>query len=281
MAKSYGRTATVVAIDGGGTTGIAVITIDKQWLRGLGDPTWDGLGRAIRGRAVYQIGNEPKMFDVDTGRSTRLDGDDLNERLMPILARQPLVKQDGMRSMERFEAILDGSHPAGGDDLSYERAQEIIQLRQIAGLLDNYAEAAIVIESFLLRTEIRNSEVISPDRLRLAIEAEEVLHGEGRVPFLQTPSEMKSDVMPLKKGSKTVRDYSRLQRAGLYFPGMEHGTDAAGHAAKFFKRARTHEEIRSAAWPLHFREWPDDEPESLVLIGTDPDVVFDSGFEVQ
>lgn len=257
MAKSFGRTITCIGIDPGGTTGLAVVTLDKAWLRGLGDPTWDGLGRAIRARVAYQVGNKPKMFDVDRDRATRLDGFDLNERLMPILARQPLVREDGKRSIERFQAILDGEHFAGGADLSMEHAQEIIQIRQISGLLDNYSEAAVVIESFMLGTEVRSSEVLSPDRLRLSIEAEEILHGEGRIPFLQTPSDMKNDTMPLvTRGGKT-RDYSRLQRAGLYFPGMPHATDAAGHIARFLRRARQHEELRVAAWPLHFKEMED------------------------
>jgi hypothetical protein len=277
MVKTHGRTVTVIGGDLGSTSGLLVVTVDKQWLRGLGDPSWEGLGHAIRSRVAYQVGEEPKMFDVDTDRATRLDRTDLNELLLPVLARQPLVEQDGGRKIDRFQAILEGEHPAGGGDLEWAHANEVIQVRQIAGLLDNYPDAALVLESFQLRTEVRSPEVLSSDRLRLAVETEEILHGMGRVPFLQTPSEMKTGAMPLVKKGSQARDYSRLKRAGLHFPGMQHATDAGGHVAIFLRACRSHEEIRAQAWPKHFKDWGEEPEEPTVF---EPDAVFDSGFEV-
>ena len=252
MVKPIGRSVTVVAIDPGSTTGLCIVTIDKSWLRGAGDPSWQGLGAAIKSKVAYQIGREPKMFRMDTGRSTKLDVPDLNDRMLPILANQPLITLDGMRSTERFEQILNGEGPAGGGDLLYSDAEEVVQVRQMAGLLDNYAEAAVVCEDFTLRTDVTSREVTAPDRLRASLQHEEILHGEGRTFFLQSASAMKTTTMPLLRPSKTKRDYDRLKRAGLYFAGMPHATDAAGHVALFLREARQHESIRAAAWPTHF-----------------------------
>lgn len=252
MPKPQGRSVTVIGVDPGETTGLCIVTVDKTWLRGAGDPSWAGLGQAIRSKAAYQIGRKPKMFRLDTERSTPLDQAQLNEWMLPVLQEQPLYVQDGMRSTERFEQILEGQSGVSDGGLLFEDAEEVVQVRQLAGLFDNYAEAALVWEDFTLRTDVRSRDVTAPDRIRAASQAQEILHGEGRAFFRQQASEMMSTAMPYKQGSKTVRDFSRLQRANLFFKGMEHATDAAGHVALFLRRARQHEEIRSSAWPGHF-----------------------------
>lgn len=259
MVKPKGRGVTVIAVDPGSTTGICMVTVDKAWLRGLGDPTWTGLGHAVKTKVAYQVGREPKTFNLDRGRSTRLDRFALEELMLPILANQPLIIPDGMRSSERFEAILDGRSGVSDGGLLMVDAEEVVQTRQICGLLDNYPDAAFVIEDFTLRTDVRSREVTAPDRLRSSIVTQEILHGEGRVPFLQTASAMKTTTMPLVEGSKTKRNYDRLKRADLYFAGMPHATDAAGHIALFLRDARQHEAIRAAAWPAHFKDEFDSE----------------------
>jgi len=252
MPKPHGRGVTVIGVDPGETTGIAIVTVDKTWLRGAGDPSWAGLGAAVKAKIAYQIGRDAKMFLLDRDRATRLDTDEINERLLPILQDQPLYQQDGMRSTERFEEILNGMSGVSDGGLLYVDAEEVVQVRQLAGLFDNYQEAALVWEDFTLRTDVTTREVTAPDRLRAASQSQEILHGEGRAFFLQSASDMKTTAMPLKQGSRTARDYDRLKRAGLYFPGMPHAVDAAGHVALFLRRARRFEEIRSSAWPLHF-----------------------------
>lgn len=244
--KPKGRGVSVIALDPGSTTGICGVTVDKAWLRGMGEATWAGLHGAIRTRFAYQVGRNPRQFDLDRERTTRLDNFELNERMLPVLARQPLVVQDGMRSTEKFERIIAGEGPGG--DLLMVDAEEVIQVRQIAGLLENYPEAALVIEDFTLRTQVRSREVTAPDRLRASVTTQEILHGEGRIPFLQQPALAKS----------TATD-ERLKRAGLYFAGMPHATDAARHLATFLRRCRQHESLRAQAWPSHFSDGFDEE----------------------
>lgn len=239
----------VVAVDPGTTTGLTVLSLDPRWLKGLGPATWEGLGSAVRFRAAYQVGRYPKRFDIDRERATKIDSPEgLDEEMLPVIAAdQPLMGDgefDGRgRRDQAFYAIMRGdpSPLIGRADMSTVDAGEVLQVRQIAGLLDNFAEAALVIEDFTLRTQNQDREALSPTRLRLAIQTEEILHGVGRVPWLQQPSE----------AMNTATD-ERLKRSNLYFRGMPHATDAARHAVTFLRKCRTDEALRAQAFPRHF-----------------------------
>lgn len=245
---------TVVSVDPGTTTGVLVLSVDPRWLKGQGAATWEGLRAAVLFKAAYQVGRYPKTFNLDTGRATKLDRPEgLDAEMLPVIATdQPLLGDgefDGRgRRDQSFYSILRGdpSLMIGRGDLSMVDAGEVMQVRQIAGLLDNFPEAALVIEDFSLRTQNKDRETLSPTRLRLAIETEEILHGVGRVPFLQQPSEMH------------VATDDRLKRALLYMPGMVHATDAARHAAIFFRRCRSDADLRAQAFPRHFEAWNED-----------------------
>jgi hypothetical protein len=253
MPRNPNGPCTVVAVDPGTTSGVLVVSVKPAWLKGQGAATWEGLGNAVVFRAAYQVGRYPKRFNLDTGRSTALDATDLDDELLPILAKgQPLLDHtdefDGRgRKTQAFYSILRGeASGVGRGDLSVVDAGEVLQVRQIGGLLTNYPEAALVIEDFTLRTQNMDREVLSSPRLRLAIETEEMLHGAGRVPFLQQPVAMKD------------APDDRLKRANLYFSGMEHARDAARHAAVFFRALRTDETLREQAFPRHFKtDWED------------------------
>lgn len=240
----------VVAVDPGTTTGLLVVSIDPRWLKGFGPASWEGLGAAVKFKAAYQVGREPRRFDIDRGRSMRIErAEGLDEAMLPVLADgQPLLGDgefDGRgRKDQSFYAILRGdpSQEVGRADFLAVDAGEVLQVRQIAGLLDNFSEATLVIENFIPRPTVSTErEVNSADRLRLGIQAEEILHGGGRVAFLQMPSE----------AMKTATD-DRLKRAGLYFAGMRHATDAARHAGLFLRRCRDDEGLRAQAFPRHF-----------------------------
>lgn len=246
----------VLAVDPGTTTGLLVLSVKPQWLKGFGPATWEGLGGAVKFKAAYQVGRNPRSFDFDIGKATKLDPEEgLDTRMLPVLAEgQPLLDGPGSefngrgRRTESFYAILRGeTGSVGRGDLSMVDAGEVLQVRQIAGLLDNFPDATLVIENFIPRSTVSTDrEVNSPDRLRLAIETEEMLHGVGRVPFLQEPADA------LRTGTD-----DRLKRARLYFPGMRHATDAAAHAATFLRKCRIDAALRAQAFPRHFSDWED------------------------
>ena len=243
----------VVAVDPGTTTGLLVLSVNPRWLKGQGAASWEGLGAAVTFKAAYQIGRNPRRFNIDTGRSTKIDRPEgLDTEMLPVLAEgQPLMGDGefdgrGRRDLS-FYSIMRGERAGvGRGDMLTVDAGEVIQVRQVAGLLDNFPEATLVIEDFQLRMFNQDRETLSPARLRLAFEAEEIIHGVGRVPFLQQPSEAMS----------TATD-DRLKRANLYFAGMPHATDAARHAVTFLRKCRTDEALRSQAFPRHFEGWED------------------------
>ncbi|MGH3499739.1 MAG: hypothetical protein ACRDQA_02380 [Nocardioidaceae bacterium] len=241
----------VLAIDPGTTTGLVVVSVRPGWLKGQGPASWEGMADAIEWRNAYHTGRHPRWLgDADAASPT----DTVDDVVMPILAEhQPLLDMASEfggrgRKDESFYAILGGeqSKTVGRAELLVTDAEEILQVRQIIGLASNLPTATIVCEDFILRTQNRSRETLSPDRLRLAIQVEEVLHGEGRIPFLQQPSQAKS----------TATD-DRLKRAHLYFTGMPHATDAARHVALFLRRCRQSAELRAQAFPRHFADWDD------------------------
>jgi hypothetical protein len=254
MPKKNLGPCSVVSVDPGTTTGLLVLSLDPRWLKGQGAATWEGLGAAVRFKAAYQIGRVPKRFNIDTGRSMKIDRPEgLDTMMLPVLAEGQPLMGDGEfggfgRHDQRFYSIMRGEMSAGygRGDLSLVDAGEVMQVRQMGGLLDNFPDATLVIEDFQLRTQNGDRETLSPSRLRLAFEAEEILHGVGRVPFLQQPSD-----------AMTTATDERLKRANLYFAGMPHATDAARHAALFFRRCRTDEALRAQAFPRHFHDWED------------------------
>lgn len=255
MPKKLLGPCSVVAVDPGTTTGLLVVSINPRWLKGLGAASWEGLGSAVSFKAAYQVGRNPRRFNIDTGRATKIDTPEgLDDQMLPVLAQgQPLLDEldefDGRgRKTQKVYAILRGDQSPliGRGDLSVVDAGEVLQVRQIAGLLDNFPDATLVIEDFQLRTQNMDRETLSPTRLRLAIETEEILHGVGRVPFLQQPSD-----------AMTVATDDRLKRANLYFAGMPHANDAARHAVRFLRACRADESLRSQAFPRHFADWED------------------------
>jgi len=225
----------ILAIDPGETSGLVVVGFDSEWLEGGGSATWEGIGKAVRWRYAVQLGRDPKAFDFDAGKARKVT-DQMSDELHLPVTLQPLEEDDDPTF--RFYQILDMEGPAGGGDLRMIDHNELRQVRQIAGLLHWHEKAALVIEGFTLRTQTMDPVALSPDRLRFAIEAEEVLHGRGRLPFIQQPSYAMS----------TATD-DRLKRAGLYYPGMPHATDAMRHAVTFARDLRRDPELRLRAFP--------------------------------
>lgn len=254
MPKKNLGPCSVVAVDPGTTTGLLVLSVDPRWLKGLGPATWEGFGAAVRFKAAYQIGRVPKRFNIDTGRSMKIDrAEGLDRMMLPVLAEGQPLMGDGEfgglgRRDQHFYGIMRGEPSAayGRGDIGIVDAGEVMQVRQFGGLMDNFPEATLVIEDFQLRTQNADRETLSPSRLRLAFETEEILHGVGRVPFLQQPSD-----------AMTTATDDRLKRANLYFAGMPHATDAARHAALFYRECRKDETLRSQAFPRHFHDWED------------------------
>ena len=129
-----------------------------------------------------------------------------------------------------------------------QMASEILQL------YDVWDDAAIGVESFVIRKFLQHREFLSPVRIRSKIEyglwlmekwsaAEEGRDmGRGRWLWTQDPSLAK----------RTLTD-DRQRDAKLWEPGRDHKRDAIKHCYTFLVRAQQKPKMRGLAWPALFK----------------------------
>jgi hypothetical protein len=208
--------ATLVWFDPGDTTGMCVLSVVPAWLTGIGSASWEGLRAALRYVWIAQVGIDTRIWADDKATAP------LDERV---------VATD--EQSERAEVIADLK---GYGELQ----RETFVVDQCVELLALWSNAAWGYESFQINTLAAN---VSPIRINAKIEHTELMYGAGRVPYSQVPSY-----------AKTTATDDRMRLAGLYRPGLVHGTDAARHAATFLRDARKDGWLRAEAWPHLFED---------------------------
>lgn len=133
------------------------------------------------------------------------------------------------------------------------KGNENQQASEILEFFDAWDDAAIGIESFVIRKFLQHNEFLSPVRIRSKVEyglwlqekweAEENERdmGRGRHLWTQTPADAK----------KTLND-DRQRAWGLWEPGPDHKRDAIKHCYLFLSRMRDKPKARFYAWPTLF-----------------------------
>lgn len=225
------NTATIIWLDPGMTTGIAILSISTAWLEGDGSAEWAALRNAVKYKWWAQVGDKQRTLDdFDIEWPTVRLHDDVEQR------------QRGYNPAGDLDAVLEGKgHYRGGvpTRMMSNLSRQAIQIRTI---LEQYPEAAWGHEDFILRTRNASRETLSPVALNSMVTSLELLMGaRARWPFVQSA-----------QMAMTTATDARLKDAHLYVPGMPHATDASRHAATFLRNARAHSSIRKAAWPELF-----------------------------
>jgi hypothetical protein len=133
---------------------------------------------------------------------------------------------------------------ACGPEISRPAAIELSQIYQARAILDDWPKAAWGYEDYHPESMAGAQKVaLSPMRFFSTLAFGAIMDDDRpRVPFVQNRS------------MKFSASDSRLQSAKLYAPGMKHATDAARHAAIFFRAARKELAVRSLAWPKLFAQ---------------------------
>lgn len=216
MALRYPN-AELVWFDPGGTTGMCVLSVQPRWLAGEGEPTWEGLRKALKHVWIAQVGLHSRVEGRE-GRS-----------MEPIEGRAVPIEAELARARMKRLASLDGYT---------ELRRETDMVSQCVDLLTQWPRAAWGFESFQLRTVAADR---CPERVAAKMSHAELLYGEGRAPYAQTASY-----------AKTTATDERLRLCGLYRAGIPHGVDAIRHAATFLRKARKDGQLRSDAWPRFF-----------------------------
>lgn len=115
---------------------------------------------------------------------------------------------------------------------------ESMMCTDLAGLLDSWPDAAVIIEDFILMQKRKDRSLLSPVRITAKLELR--LWENGRTYFRQQPGDAKN----------TCTD-ERLRAWGMYETegALEHARDADRHAILFLRRATQSRRLRAAAWP--------------------------------
>ena len=110
-------------------------------------------------------------------------------------------------------------------------------------LAKSWPSAAIVIEDFVIRSNIRSREFLSP--VRITEKVDWALWKAKRSWFRQTPAD-----------AKTTATDARLREWGMYdsVGSLGHARDADRHAITFLRRAKQKESLRAEAWPHLYSE---------------------------
>lgn len=235
------KTCDLVWFDPGSTTGICAVSISPKWLAGKGKSDFETINRAIKHRWHAQVGQYAREWD-EAGHKAVIPNESrylqISKGCGPV--RSSRSPDGGMAG--GIEAVLAGEGNYGGGDITFSQSNEVKQVIEMQNLLEIWPDAAWGYEDFILRTNNRSRETLSPVRVFSMLTFSELVRGSrARVPFNQSASL-----------AKTTATDERIKAAGLYRAGMPHATDAARHVATFLRRARMSEDLRAQAWPAIF-----------------------------
>ncbi|ACD49653.1 RuvC-like resolvase [Mycobacterium phage Thoth] len=127
-----------------------------------------------------------------------------------------------------------GCNVAEGEDLCVADLYEFISA---------WPQAAVVVEDFVIRSNNRSREFLSPVRITAALK--HLLWADNRYIIRQTPAD-----------AKITASDDRLKSWGLYdkHGSLGHARDADRHAITFLRKAKSNPKLRAMAWPHLFGE---------------------------
>lgn len=127
--------------------------------------------------------------------------------------------------------------------VAFVTESEAIGVAELVGLLRSWEGATVVIESFILRQQRKDSALLSPVRITAAIS--QWLWQQRRTYFVQQPSLAKTTITDAR-----LKDWGLYHRAG----GHVHARDADRHALTFLRRCKADAQFRHKAFPHLFDE---------------------------
>jgi len=122
--------------------------------------------------------------------------------------------------------------------IAFVNESEAIGVAELVGLLRSWEGATVVIESFILRQQRKDSALLSPVRITAAVS--QWLWQQRRSYFVQQPSL-----------AKTTATDDRLKEWGVYHRdgALRHARDADRHAITFLRRCKSDPKLRAKAFP--------------------------------
>lgn len=194
--------------------------------------------------------------DLSKGRKRRTfgDRDPLNTTIAPVIALDPGQTTGWSLMIANPEALIDceakvleniNHHQHGQVSSLWDEHThtdgESIAVDDIWNFIEQWPEAAIVMEDFVIRIHDRSRQFLSPVRIMARLDY--LLWKNGRFAFRQSPADAKN----------TCSDV-RLKEWGFYdsYGGLNHARDADRHALLFLRKCKQNHLMRREAWPQLF-----------------------------
>lgn len=194
--------------------------------------------------------------DLSKGRKRRtlLSRDPLNETLAPVIALDPGQTTGWSLMVVEPESLIDHECKVIESVTTHHHGQvsslwdenthtdgESIAVDDIWAMIEQWPEAAVVMEDFVIRMNDRSRQFLSPVRIMARVDY--LLWKHGRTSFRQTPADAKN----------TCSD-DRLKDWGFYdkYGGLNHARDADRHALLFLRKCKQNAQMRAKAWPHLF-----------------------------
>lgn len=203
-------------------------------------------------------GNDLGIISIDLSkgrkRRTFVDKDPLNVTVAPVIALDPGQTTGWSLMLANPEALIDPESKVLENITTHHHGQvsslldesthtdgESIAVDDLWSLIEQWPEAAIVMEDFVIRMNDRSRQFLSP--VRIMARMDYLLWKHGRFAFRQSPADAKN----------TCSDV-RLKEWGFYdsYGGLNHARDADRHALLFLRKCKQNVTMRQNAWPHLF-----------------------------
>lgn len=201
----------------------------------------DGAKARVKRRKISHLPKMATVIAIDPGETTgwamwNVFPEALCDPKEKILDCVQLWTHGQVECVERFD-----SSEFEDKGVAFVSESEAIGVAEIVGLLRSWEGSAVVIESFILRQQRKDSSLLSPVRITAAIS--QWLWQQRRSYFIQQPSL-----------AKTTATDDRLKQWGIYqrSGSLIHARDADRHAITFLRRCKSDPKLRHEAFPHLF-----------------------------
>lgn len=141
------------------------------------------------------------------------------------------------RGLDDVREIFDGDGRLEYSELGVNSTGENAGVHEMLELVDIWLGAATGLEDFILRTQNKSRDTLSPVRVTSAFEYG--MHLRGFQTFRQQPSEAKGIVT-----DQRLKDWGYYRRDN-----QEHARDADRHAISWLRKVKMRKSLREACWP--------------------------------
>lgn len=142
------------------------------------------------------------------------------------------------RGLPDVREIFDGEGRLEYSELAVNLEGECEGIKEMLELVDHWPGASVGLEDFILRTQNKSRDTVSPIRITAGFDY--AMFERGYQTFRQQPSEAKGLAT-----DERLKAWNLYERSG----GMNHARDADRHSITWLRKMKQRRNLREAAWP--------------------------------